>query len=233
MDRNLRGAMSDLSRFVTAVRSDNQHLATLRSYTNPREAEETDSWELWEALRATTAANTYFRAHPQDGAEYLDGALKAPNPVYQVMGEANGLWDHPDAIMISVGTGEKIPKPIKGNLMSLAKVLTKTLLDPEEADRNFQRANRRMVRNGLFYRFTVPALGHVKLEDFSSLGDVKQRTTRFLDSIPMLKYLASCADAFEATTDLNESEEVKIRKLNDLSNEEKSKPSISYKRGFS
>ncbi|CAM1511722.1 Fc.00g092350.m01.CDS01 [Cosmosporella sp. VM-42] len=180
--------------FVTTVCANNQELCLLRNYDNPyQSAPGAEEWEIWEALRATSAANTYFKHHQKGNFEYLDGAIKGNNPIYQVMMEAEELWDEPEAIMVSIGTGEKTLAPIQGNIIKLAQTLTKTLINPGDTDRKFRRDYRVMDDRDLVYRFSVPKLGHVKLEDYKSMRTVIEDTELFVREASMMDYLQRCS----------------------------------------
>lgn len=156
---------------------------------------------------------------------YLDGALKANNPVYQVMMEADELWDDPAAVMVSIGTGEKTPAPIQGNIMKLARTLTKTLINPGDTDKHFRRDHKFMADNDLIYRFNVPRLGHVKLEDYRSIPAVIRDTRSHFNNTPMAETVKTCSDKIKYTlaTEFCNPAFVKSRKASDLSPEEKGK----------
>ncbi|KAF7559636.1 hypothetical protein G7046_g4511 [Stylonectria norvegica] len=216
----------ETNKFVTSVRVEDQELCLLRSYDNPQQPlpSETD-WELWEALRATSAANTYFKEHRKGNSGFLDGALKSNNPIYSVMAEANELWDMPEVLMVSIGTGQKNAAPIQGNIMKLAKTLTKTLINPADTDRNFRRAHRKLAENGFLYRFNVPSLGHVKLEDYKSIPSVILETERYLTEVLMLNDVKKCSQRVREilTPEPVSVEKPDTAKLTDLTQDEKGK----------
>lgn len=183
---------------MTTVRADDQELCLLRSYSNPRQNDHDSSkWELWEALRATSAANTYFDAHIKEDVRYVDGALKSNNPIYSVMSEADDLWDMPETLMVSIGTGEKDPSPIGGNMVDLARTLTKTLLSASDTEKFFRRSHRRMAEQGLLYRFNVPNLGKVKLHDYKAISTVIHNTQRFLGDGLIEREIGRCANSIQ------------------------------------
>lgn len=211
--------------FVTTVQADDQELCLLRSYENQYQPPSNlDEWELWEALRATSAANTYFKEHSRGNVRYLDGALKANNPVFQVLAEARELWDDPEVLMVSIGTGEKAPAPIQGNIIALAKTLTKTLLNTGDTEKRFRREHKSMVDDGLIYRFSVPSLGRVKMENYRAIPAVIQETGRFMGELSELTQLMACSNKIQymLSIDYKEGETEPVR-LVDLSKEEKCK----------
>jgi len=62
---------------------------------------------IWEAVRATSAAPTFFPRIVIDGEPYVDGSMGCNNPVQQVLREAKLLFpDRHVACIVSVGTGQ-------------------------------------------------------------------------------------------------------------------------------
>ena len=65
--------------------------------------------EIWKALRATSAAPTFFDSIEIDGVEYVDGGFGCNNPAVAVYEEAKKLWPDRDiGCIVSIGTG--VPK---------------------------------------------------------------------------------------------------------------------------
>jgi Patatin-like phospholipase len=65
--------------------------------------------KIWEAIRATSAAPTYFDSITINGEEYIDGGFGCNNPSRVVYNEARKIWPGRDiGCVISIGTG--IPK---------------------------------------------------------------------------------------------------------------------------
>lgn len=70
------------------------------------------------AIRATTAAPTFFTPVPWAGGLYVDGALVANNPTAIAVQEAKAIYpDVPIELVLSIGTGYFVNS--KDNLKSL------------------------------------------------------------------------------------------------------------------
>jgi hypothetical protein len=62
--------------------------------------------KIWEAVRATSAAPTWFDAITINGEEYVDGGFGCNNPSRIVYNEARKIWpDREIGCIISIGTG--------------------------------------------------------------------------------------------------------------------------------
>jgi patatin-like phospholipase/acyl hydrolase len=68
------------------------------------------------ALRATTAAPTYFKPVQMGADMYSDGGLIASNPAAVAIHEARTLYpDIPIEMVVSVGTGEFVSEEVKSS----------------------------------------------------------------------------------------------------------------------
>ncbi|KAI8256446.1 Vegetative incompatibility protein HET-E-1 [Colletotrichum sp. SAR11_239] len=88
------------ARFVATVRADDEELLLLRSYVNKQQPDvHSAKFEMWEALRATSAASTYFKEYRRGNEGYVDGAFKSNNPIFEVHHEATDLWPGRDMFL--------------------------------------------------------------------------------------------------------------------------------------
>ncbi|KAI8236273.1 Vegetative incompatibility protein HET-E-1 [Colletotrichum sp. SAR 10_99] len=88
------------ARFVATVRADDEELLLLRSYVNKQQPDvHSAKFEMWEALRATSAASTYFKEYRRGNEGYVDGAFKSNNPIFEVHHEAADLWPGRDMFL--------------------------------------------------------------------------------------------------------------------------------------
>eukprot|EP00741_Cyanophora_paradoxa_P007019 tig00001067_g6791.t1 len=82
---------------------------------------------LWEALRATCAAPTYFPEFALGGEVFSDGSMLANNPAGVALQEARSIWGpaQPVECLLSLGTGIGMTEgPIKhSGLLSIGRVL--------------------------------------------------------------------------------------------------------------
>jgi calcium-independent phospholipase A2-gamma len=80
------------------------------------------------ALRASTAAPSYFEEYLRDTEMHQDGAIVANNPCAIAIHEAKCLWpDRPIECIVSIGTGSPSTKNVKnkGVMQSIMKTLVR------------------------------------------------------------------------------------------------------------
>ncbi len=97
--------------FVTAIRAENSFETSptiFRSYSAGPNAP-ISTCKVWEAIRATTAAPTYFKAMTIGGISYVDAGIYWNNPAREVMAEAAELWGAKFSLnlFLSLGTGKR------------------------------------------------------------------------------------------------------------------------------
>ncbi|KAK1623065.1 hypothetical protein BDP81DRAFT_138501 [Colletotrichum phormii] len=212
--------------FVTTVQTDDNELLLLRSYETRQELDKhSKQFQLWEALRATSAATTYFKEYRRGNAGYLDGALKSNNPIFQVHQEARDQWPDREAFLISIGTGTKPSVPLRGNLIHLARTLTKLVTETEETWNRFRGSHKEMLKDSLLFRYSVPELGGVDLGNHKLMGVVRSSTERHLREASTEKYVKTCA---QKMVEIEEDKYASSRtgkpralRLEDLSDQEK------------
>lgn len=180
--------------FVTTTNADDNELALLRSYHNPQELDGVSAqFELWEAIRATSAATTYFNELQHGTAAYVDGAFKCNNPVFQVAHELKDLWPDRPPFILSIGTGAKSSIPLRGHLIKLASSLAKLVTETEETWNRFNRCYKDLTTSEMLFRCSVPEIGRVGLGDYRKIDAIASDTGRWLHSAPTERYIASCA----------------------------------------
>src|SRR5436190_15823376 len=105
---------------------------------------------IWEAVRATSAASTFFDPIEIADERFADGATSANNPVNEVLIEATCLWGGKNSqedwslednlkCLVSIGTGKPSMKPFGGNLINIGKALLAIATDTEKAAESFRR----------------------------------------------------------------------------------------------
>lgn len=137
---------------------------------------------IWQACRATSAALTYFEPIEVDGTTYSDGGLLYNNPVQLVHSEASEVFEGRDQLIISVGTGlEKIMK-FQPSLATVATDLARLASETEKtADIFFRKDGATAAEAGRYFRFDVPGLGDIGLEESKKLRDIKRLTERYIN----------------------------------------------------
>ncbi|TDZ31377.1 Calcium-independent phospholipase A2-gamma [Colletotrichum spinosum] len=181
--------------FVTTVRAADEQLILLRTYQNTARADPYSStFEMWEALRATSAASTYFKPHRQGTVRYLDGAFKSNNPIFEVHHEASDLWPEREVCMVSIGTGTKPNTPLGGHVVQLARSMTKLATATEGSWVRFHRTHKVLAEQNRLFRFSAPGVGIVDLGDSKKLGDVAMRTEGYLQETSTARDVAACSE---------------------------------------
>lgn len=87
-----------------------------RDLTDLVEFKGTSNCSVREAVRATTAAPTFYTPAIIGGMQYVDGAVLAANPACIALAEAAAIWPGRDVeLFLSLGTGERHVRPNTAN----------------------------------------------------------------------------------------------------------------------
>lgn len=163
-----------------------------RSYISGGPNEHVDV-SICEAVRATTAAPTYFKHQEINNqgnvAALVDGALGANNPTRLVLTEALRVFPHHFGVscIVSIGSGKpsinissppslfQKSVPVSDTLSTLASLATDSGRVAQEVGRRFSRAP------NLYYRFSVDhGLADIKMDDYQQMGNIKSLTVAYL-----------------------------------------------------
>jgi hypothetical protein len=147
---------------------------------------------IWEALRATSAAPTFFE-EMQFGTPkvtYLDGGVGFNNPCAEVDYAAKALWEHRSiGVIVSVGTGlQSIPSVQKiaswlpfglGTDISLASALAGMATSTARVDNELKRMY--SDSNTKYYRFDVDrGLANISLEQWMREDEMAALTEQYM-----------------------------------------------------
>lgn len=175
-------------RFVTCTHGDITQLAIFRSYANPTKIRRkvSDQCTILQACRATSAAPNFFPPIliGDQGQEFLDGGIKSNNPVDIILSEAQDLWPTraDDAVLISLGTGNAPLSAFGNNAKQIVDKLKEIATETEDTAKTFlEGSGRVMALNGCCYRFTVPNLGQIGLEEWKAKGKITSLTEEYVD----------------------------------------------------
>lgn len=155
---------------------------------------------IWEAVRATSAAPLFFEPLTLEAsrATFVDGAVRANNPVEQVTSEARRLWpDRSIGCLVSLGTGVTLPQgfnPNKSRLHEILQSLADIATDANTKAREFRdtREGRELVRSRKYFRYSVPqGMGEVDLADFERIPYVESITLPY--AVDMDHDIEECA----------------------------------------
>jgi patatin-like phospholipase/acyl hydrolase len=158
--------------------------------------------KIWEALRATSAAPSFFDPIRIGTEDYVDGGLGCNNPAVQVYEESRTYWKNEDKFpeigcLVSLGTGmpKVLPEAdepsysgvygVAGLWNSLVSKLTP--VDKQVAEvymriaTQCEKTHREMLRKnelkGKYFRFNVQqGLQNISLEEYGRLGEVRVHT---------------------------------------------------------
>jgi patatin-like phospholipase/acyl hydrolase len=160
----------------------------LRSYNNPHGSRDlSDHCLLWQACRATSAAPTFFAPlafqDPETGKQrrLIDGGIVNNNPVSLVYRESQDLWPNTTPLLISIGTGRRQDIEFKGAAPSIAKSLVEIATETELTHQRFKDGvGKKMAAMNQYFRFNVPNLGTIGMEEHQKLADLEKKTIDYI-----------------------------------------------------
>ncbi|KAE9364538.1 FabD/lysophospholipase-like protein [Stipitochalara longipes BDJ] len=180
---------------VACTHEDVTREAIFRTYLHPTKVR-TKVFEnclIWQACRATSAAPSFFPPIEIGGQKFLDGGVLFNNPVQLVYREAQDLWPDKQPLLISIGTGDAPMEGFGKNLVEIVKSLRNIATETEETANNFlEGQGRRMAKDGRYYRFNVPTLGMIGLEEWKAAPKIVTLTEIYLDKGDMAEKTAAC-----------------------------------------
>ncbi|KAG8845961.1 hypothetical protein FRB91_001287 [Serendipita sp. 411] len=155
-----------------------------RTYAS-RESNAVRDCKIWEAIRATSAAPTFFGPIHIDGSVYVDGGFGCNNPCEQVYEEAQKIWPGREiGVMLSLGTG--MPRVLSlENPSYLDRLWPKPWIQTlERIATQCQAIHNQMYKKrelrGKYFRFNVEqGLQTVSLSEWTKLGEVGTHTEQY------------------------------------------------------
>lgn len=116
------------------------------------------------------------------------------NPVQQVHGEASEMFPDRTQLLISLGTGIVKEMKFDPTLTTVAIQLAKLATETERTANDFyRRDDARAAKAGLYFRFNVPGLGEIGLEESKKLHDIELLTEKYLENPEVGQKVLSCA----------------------------------------
>lgn len=159
---------------------------------------------IWEAARATSAAPTYFDSIKVGGIEYVDGGLKANNPVFQALIEGQKMpgGPRPLSCLISMGTGTPSARDLKNNegmfgaiksALGIVKASINQLTDSEGVHGLMvpMSAHLRIP----YYRFNPETGGDIDLDDTSQMDRFEAIALEYMRTEERPEWATECARA--------------------------------------
>lgn len=158
----------------------------LRSYTLPDESGLPAT--ICEAALATSAATGFFDPVSIGARQFVDGALRANNPVDEVEGEAASIWSTAAELkplvkcFISIGTGNPGKKALEDNIVKfLSKNLVKIATETEDTERKFIARWAKHYDDKRYFRFNVDqGLQDIGLAEYKEQGRMEAATDEYL-----------------------------------------------------
>ncbi|KAK3167171.1 hypothetical protein OEA41_010297 [Lepraria neglecta] len=212
--------------FVCATSKETGDTVRLTSYRSPRGRERLlRTAKIWEAGRATSAASSFFDPITigDFNEGFIDGAIGANNPVYELWNEAQDIW--PSGLLednvrclVSIGTGLPSLKPFTDDLISVGQSLLAIATETEKTAERFSRDKSGLDDKGRYYRFNVlRGLEDVGLEDSKGKNVTIAATDRYVESQAIFKQMKACAknlsDELLVQTLDNNPEQTRLRLL--------------------
>ncbi|KAH6879001.1 acyl transferase/acyl hydrolase/lysophospholipase [Alternaria rosae] len=186
--------------FVVAHNHKISEPVVLRSYRNRRKPKASfEVMRIWEACRATSAALTFFEPIVVGDLKYSDGGLHYNNPVEILHGEAGEVFPGREQFIVSLGTGIGTPKEFHPTLASIAQTLADLNTQTERtADNFYRREDSKAAKAGRYYRFNVPGMGDIGLEEADELLNIRVLTEKYLEASELGEKADACAKQIAA-----------------------------------
>jgi len=189
--------------FVCATSKQTSETVCLTSYKSPRGGSDLlNSVKIWEACRATSAASSFFDsiAVGRYEEEFVDGAMGASNPVWEVWNQAQLIWgprplDDKVKCLVSIGTGVPSLSPFRDDVFHIGETLVAIATETEQTAEKFRRDKTHLDSSGRYYRFNVTrGLEDIGLEETKRKRDIAAATRRYVGSQDVLKQMQTCAE---------------------------------------
>jgi predicted acylesterase/phospholipase RssA len=159
---------------------------------------------ILQACRATSAAPTFFPPLILGDQKFIDGGLKNNNPIYNIVREARDIWPNlvDQAILVSLGTGNAPSTAFVGNVKNLAEQLSKIATETEDTARQFLNdgVGSSMAQKGRYFRFNVPNLAQVGLEEWKEKGLITSLTETYVDDPDTKQKTSRCISRLAEAT---------------------------------
>ncbi|KAK4207930.1 acyl transferase/acyl hydrolase/lysophospholipase [Rhypophila decipiens] len=178
--------------FVYAVDAHSSNVRLLRSYKSTTPGQVKYDCSLWEAARAATAAPLFFEpiTFQKGDFTFVDGAVRANNPVEEAMNEARSLWPGREvACLVSLGTAISVQRgfhPSKTRLHAVLASLAKIATDANAKHIAFQNGGqgRELSRQQRYFRFSVAqGPSGIEMSDFEKLPLMQSMTIQYTTEV--------------------------------------------------
>jgi len=179
--------------------------AILRSYRNiNKPKQQLEIMQIWQACRATSASLTFFEPIVVDDRTYSDGGLLHNNPVGHVHAEASTMFENSETILISLGTGTVGTTEFDPNPVTIAKALARIATDTKRSSELYaSRDDGKATDMGKYFRFNVPGLGSIGLDEAERMKDIRNQTEIYLNEAEVGKKAKRAAEMISRSESLS------------------------------
>jgi predicted acylesterase/phospholipase RssA len=183
------------NRFVCAVRKEDSAPVLIRSYQSRAFDNLYEHIKIWEAVRATSAASTFFDPIKigSKGQEFVDGALRYNNPIEMADIESRTLWPNDERMILSIGTGSAPGRSLDGGLIKLVDQLIRIVSESDETNNRFRAGHHDMIEANRLFRFTVShGLADIGIEEYQAVNKISTYTETYLNNPDTLRLVEVC-----------------------------------------
>jgi hypothetical protein len=151
--------------------------------------------KIWQACLGTSAATTFFEPLTIGEDIYSDGGLLYSNPIRLVHIEGADMFPGRETLLLSLGTGISSDKIFNPNFVNVGKQLADLATETDkEADVFFGRDGAQAARSQRYFRFNVPNIGDIALDEAKELNTIKSAAEKFLNIGEVNLKIRSCSE---------------------------------------
>jgi len=153
--------------------------------------------KIWQACRATSAATTFYEPLLVGESRYSEGGLLYNNPVELVHAEGSEVFRDSETLLVSLGTGIASDKEYNPNVSTIANEIARLATRARgEADNFLRRDGAKAARTKRYFRFDIPGIGDIGLEEAEKLHAIKLASENFLNDPEVGMKIRSCSEQF-------------------------------------
>jgi predicted acylesterase/phospholipase RssA len=151
--------------------------------------------KIWQACQATSAATTFYEPFLVGESRYSDGGLIYNNPIQLVHAEGSEMFRDCESLLISLGTGIASDKEYNPNVFTIANELAELATRTRgEADNFMRRDGAKAARAKRYFRFDIPGIGDIGLEEADELHIIKLVSEKFLNDPKIGMKIRRCSE---------------------------------------